>query len=204
MSLLIRCNRFCSSSVLRVVSDVRQADRRPERLDAGFEQFVSATSPRLLRSAYLLVGDRDDAEDLLQNALMRTLRRWDAISGSPAAYAFAVLVNLSRDHKRALRRRPSLALRPEVLEGPISDPVETALERDAVIRAALRLPQIQREALACRFLLDFSVAETAAALGVPEGTVKSYTARALAGMRELLAEDPVEAPSKSSGVRDVD
>ena len=162
---------------------MRQPHRRPERLDAGFERFVSVTSPRLLRSAYLLLGDRHDAEDVLQSALMRTLRRWDAISGSPGAYAFAVLVNLCRDHKRTLRRRPLIGLQTEVPDGSVSDLVESALERDAVIQAALRLPRVQREALACRFLLDFSVAETAAALGVPEGTVKSYTARALAGMR---------------------
>jgi RNA polymerase sigma factor (sigma-70 family) len=89
-------------------------------------------------------------------------------------------------------------------ELPVSDPVESLVDRDAVIQAALRLPQAQREALACRFLLDLSVAETAAALGVPEGTVKSYTARALAGMRELLADDPVTARGESSEVRDVD
>jgi RNA polymerase sigma factor (sigma-70 family) len=151
-----------------------------------------------------LLGNRDDAEDLLQSTLMRTLSRWDAISGSPDAYAFAVLVNLSRDHRRALRRRPSIALRADVLERSESNPLEGALERDAVIQAALRLPRIQREALACRFLLDFSVAETAAALRVPEGTVKSYTARALTRMRELLAEDPVTAPSTRLEVRGVD
>jgi RNA polymerase sigma factor (sigma-70 family) len=186
------------------VSGVRQPHRRPERLDAGFERFVSVTSPGLLRSAYLLLGDRDDAEDVLQSALLRTLRRWDAISGSPAAYAFAVLVNLCRDHKRALRRQPSISLHAGVLGSPVGEPVESALERDTVIQAALRLPQVQREALACRFLLDFSVAETAAALGVPEGTVKSYTARALGRMRELLAEEPVTARSESLEVRDVD
>lgn len=70
-----------------MVDGLQNHHHRPDRLDAGFEQFVSATSPRLLRSAYLLLGDQDDAEDLLQSALMRTLRRWRAISGSPAAYA---------------------------------------------------------------------------------------------------------------------
>jgi hypothetical protein len=69
----------------------------------------------VLRSAYLLLGDRDDAEDLLQTALIRTLRRWDAISGSPAAYAFAVLVNLSRDHERALFSTPPAGLEPATI-----------------------------------------------------------------------------------------
>jgi RNA polymerase sigma-70 factor (sigma-E family) len=185
------------------VGSVRNDDRSG-RLDVGFEQFVSAASPQLLRSAYLLLGDRDDAEDLLQTALIRTLRRWDAISGSPAAYAFAVLVNLSRDHKRALGRRPLIVRDAEVPDRLANDLVESLVERDAVVQAALRLSRAQREALACRFLLDLSVAETAAALGVPEGTVKSHTARALAAMRELLADDPVPARGESSEVRDVD
>jgi RNA polymerase sigma-70 factor (sigma-E family) len=197
------CNRLPPRGVLRGVGSVQKHDRSG-RLDAGFEQFVAATSPQLLRSAYLLLGDRDDAEDLLQTALIRTLRRWDAISGSPAAYAFAVLVNLSRDHKRALRRRPLIEQPADVPDRASHDSVKSLLERDAVIQAALRLGHAQREALACRFLLDLSVAETAATLGVPEGTVKSHTARALAAMRELLADEPIPARGGSSEVRDVD
>ena len=60
------------------------------------------------------------------------------------------------------------------------------LDRSEIVQAARRLPRVQQAVIACRYLLDFSVTETAVALDLPEGTVKSYTARALAKMRQLL------------------
>jgi RNA polymerase sigma factor (sigma-70 family) len=175
-----------------------------EPLDPAFERFVTAASPGLLRSAYLLTGDRGHAEDLLQSALMRTLRRWDAITGPPAAFAFAVLVNLSHDRRRAARRRPVAAAGRSAVERPAADQLERLLERDALTQAARRLPAAQREVLACRFLLDLTVAETATTLALPEGTVKSYTARALARMRELLSDDAAAVPNTRSEVRDAE
>jgi RNA polymerase sigma factor (sigma-70 family) len=174
------------------------------RLDPGFERFVASASPGLLRSAYLLTGDRGHAEDLLQNALVRTLRRWDAITGPPAVYAAAVLVNLSHDRLRAARRRPLTAPEHLAFDRPAIDQVGPLLDRDAITRAARRLPASQREVLACRFLLDLTVAETAQTLRLPEGTVKSYTARALARMRELLTDDRAVVPGEPSEVRDAD
>jgi RNA polymerase sigma-70 factor (sigma-E family) len=184
-----------------------RADRdhfRAEPLDPGFERFVASASPGLLRSAYLLTGDRGHAEDLLQSALLRTLSRWDAITGPPAAYAFAVLVNLSHDRRRAARRRPPIAPERAAPERPAVDQLDRLRERDAITQAARRLPAAQREVLACRFLLDLTVAETAATLGLPQGTVKSYTARALARMRELLSDGPAVVMGERSGVRDGD
>src|SRR4051812_16984443 len=67
------------------------------RLDSTFEEFVEGRSTALLRTAYLLTGDRGHAEDLLQTALLRTARHWSRVRGSPEAYARQVLVNLSRD-----------------------------------------------------------------------------------------------------------
>jgi RNA polymerase sigma-70 factor (sigma-E family) len=181
-----------------------QHRRLAEPLDAGFERFVGSASPALLRSAYLLTDDRGHAEDLLQSALMRTLGRWQAISDSPAAYTFAVLVNLSRDRRRAQRRRPLTAPEGVASDRFAGDQMDRLLERDAITQAARRLPRAQREVLACRFLLDLSVAESAVTLGVPEGTVKSYTARALARMRELLDNDPVTVRGGPREVRDAD
>jgi RNA polymerase sigma-70 factor (sigma-E family) len=181
-----------------------QHRRQPEPLDAGFERFVVAASPALLRSAYLLTGDRGDAEELLQSALIRTLGRWGAISGSPAAYTFAVLVNLSRDRRRTQRRRPRTAPYSAESDLPADDQVERVLERDAITQAARGLSRLQREVLACRFLHDLSVAETAATLGIPEGTVKSYTARALARMRGLLDDDRAAVRGARPEVRDAD
>ena len=184
------------------MSDYRAATSGP--LHREFERFVRNASPDLLRSAYVLVGNHSDAEDLLQAVLLRTLKRWQVIEGQPAAYAFAVLVNLSRDRQRNRRRRPVTASPDRAPEPTATDEIDRLLERDAIVRVARRLPRRQREILACRFLLDLSVPETAAALGVPEGTVKSYTARALDRMRALLEADHVAVPSADQEVADAD
>lgn len=88
------------------------------------------------------------AEDLLQSALLRTLRRWDSISGPPDAYAFAAVVNLSRDRYRARRRRPATAPEHHALEQPAVDQLDRLVERDAITQAARRLPDAQRQVLA--------------------------------------------------------
>jgi RNA polymerase sigma-70 factor (sigma-E family) len=172
------------------------SDRRPAEAptaDGAFEQFVAGSSPRLLRSAYLLTGDRGHAEDLVQNALWRTLNHWHEIDISPEAYGLKVLVNLSRDRKRNLGRRLREITADHVPDPAAPDDLERLLERDAVIAAARELPRRQREVLTLRFLLDLSVAETADTLGFSEGAVKAYTSRALAGMRELLTNEPAPA-----------
>jgi len=171
-------------------------------LDREFERFVRQASPGLLQSAYVLVGNLNDAEDLLQVVLLRTLARWEAIEGAPAAYAFAVMVNLSRDRRRARRRRPVTISQDYTQEPAIADEIDRVLERDAIVRVARRLPRRQREILACRFLLELSVPETATALGVPEGTVKSYTARALNRMRAILEADHGAVPNPEQKVAD--
>jgi RNA polymerase sigma factor (sigma-70 family) len=155
-------------------------------LDAAFERFATDASPGLLRSAFLLTGDRGHAEDLLQTALLRTLRRWNEITGPPAAYAFSVLVNLAHDRRRTIDRRPRTVPEAHGLSVADRERTDGLLERDAIVRAATRLSDAQREVLACRFFLDLTVAETAAVLGMPDNTVKSHCARALVRMRELL------------------
>ena len=165
------------------------------KVDAGFERFVLGYSPILLRSAYLLCGNRAQAEDLLQLTLLRTARRWAVAREAPEAYARRVLVNLSRDRRRWALRHPreyplDLVHQPALAD----DPAQGIAERAAVIRALRRLPSRQREVLVLRFYADLSVAETAAAMDASYGTVKSYTSRALLRMRELLA-DPADKVS---------
>jgi RNA polymerase sigma-70 factor (sigma-E family) len=157
--------------------------------EASFERFVLSASPRLLRVAFLLTGDRGEAEDLLQSALVRLVGRWGQICDSPAPYALRVLVNLSRDRHRRLGRRPREVPHDEA-DGLLSeDDASRLADRDALSQAVRTLPRRQREVVALRFFLDLSVADTAAALQCSEGAVKGYTARALAQMREVL-DDP--------------
>ena len=170
-----------------------QQSRDGRLVDREFDRFVASASPGLLRTAYLLTSDTGEAEDLLQGALLRVFRRWETISESPTAYAFTVLMNLSRDHRRWLRRqRTTLASEPRDAPDAV-DPVGRLLDRSEIVQAARRLPRAQQAVIACRYLLDLSVTETALALDLPEGTVKSYTARALAKLRELLTTRPKTA-----------
>ena len=167
----------------------------------AFERFVADSAPTLLRTAYVLTGDHADADDLLQNALLQTLRHWSSIGTSPVGYAFRVIVNLSHDRRRAQRRRPARAPEHDALAVPAVDELERVVERDAIVAAASRLSRVQREVLACRFVLDLDVAHTARTLGLADGTVKSHTARALARMRELLDENAITTGDAASEVR---
>lgn len=85
------------------------------RVDASFTDFVDARSTALLRTAYLLTGDRGHAEDLLQTALLRAARRWSVARRAPDAYVRKILVNLSHDRRRTQARRPREADRKSVV-----------------------------------------------------------------------------------------
>ncbi|MBP2326597.1 RNA polymerase sigma-70 factor (sigma-E family) [Kibdelosporangium banguiense] len=170
------------------------------RVDPSFETFVDDRSTALLRTAYLLTGDRGHAEDLLQTALLRTARHWSQARDSPEAYARQVLVNLSRDRIRSLFRRPREAPMPEDPDTlrTVDGGYERVTERRVVVRALAQLPIRQRQVVILRFFEDLSVEQTAELIGSSTGTVKTHTSRALARLRELLADYhepfPMEVP----------
>lgn len=157
-----------------------------------FDDFVRDRSAVLLRTAYALVGDYGHAEDMLQTALLRTARRWTSARNAPEAYARQVLVNLCRDRVRWLRRRPPESILadgaepPGVVDGAVDGLADEVGRRHSVIQALRGLPAAQRHVVVLRFLEDLSVAETADLLGISQGTVKSYTARALSSLRVTL------------------
>ena len=155
-----------------------------------FDDFVRGRSAALLRTAYALTGDRGHAEDLLQTALLRTARRWTAARDAPEAYVRQVLVNLCRDRVRWLQRRPREAALPDGADrhGVAGELAEQVGQRRSVIQALMGLPAGQRQVVVLRFLEDLSVAETAELLGISQGTVKSYTSRALASLRVTLTD----------------
>ena len=152
----------------------------------AFDAFVRRSSDRLLRTAYLLCGDRGHAEDLVQTALLRTARRWPSARTAPEAYARRVVVNLAKDRWRTLHRRPGEAPLEADVVVPLHDGVA---DRDQLLRAARQLPPGQRAVLVLRYFDDLSVADTAAALGCSTGTVKSQTARALERLRAALTTE---------------
>ena len=159
----------------------------------AFQAYVGARSTALLRTAYLLTGDRTDAEDLLQTALAKTWLAWDGIREREAVdgYVRTVMINT----------RTSLWRRRRVDEYVTDDLPERSGSRDATadsdLHAALwqalaTLPRKQRATVVLRYYEDLSEDETARVLGVSTGTVKSTTSRALAKLREQtgLRDDP--------------
>jgi RNA polymerase sigma-70 factor (sigma-E family) len=161
--------------------------------EAEFEAFAARDGGRLLGFALLLTGDWQDAEDLVQMALLRSASRWRAARRRPEGYTRAVLVNLARDRWRVRRRRHAETFaddRAYLSPGDAGDVAAAVLDRQLLLRACRLLPMQQRAVLVLRFWEDRSVDETAAVLGCTAGTVKSHTHRALARLRLALQEAP--------------
>jgi RNA polymerase sigma-70 factor (sigma-E family) len=147
-----------------------------------FDAYVLAAWPRLLRSAWLLTGDWQLAEDLVQTVLVKVHGRWTRIRGdAPDAYIRRVMAST---YLNWWRRR----WRGEVPTDPLPErsaaDAHDALDlQDAVRRSLARLPRQQRAVLMLRFHADLTEVATAQALGIGLGTVKSHTARAIAALR---------------------
>jgi RNA polymerase sigma-70 factor (sigma-E family) len=155
---------------------VSGTDARP-----SFEEYVAARGASLWRSAWLLTGDAHRAEDLVQATLLKCWRRWRHIDSGAAldSYVRRVMVTTYTDW---WRRRWRGEVPTEVLPEETSPDATTALSRD-VLAALAALPRGQRAVVVLRFYDDLSMEQTAAALGVSTGTVKSQTSRALASLR---------------------
>jgi RNA polymerase sigma-70 factor (sigma-E family) len=150
----------------------------------SFETWARARQQTLVRWAYFVTGDFQRAEDLVQEALVRAATRWDTLrDGNPDAWVRTVVF---RDNVSWWRRHR----RERITDEPFGDTTassngETAL----VLHAALaRLTRAQRAVLVLRYVADLSVADTAEALGISEGTVKKQTSVALARLRATAPE----------------
>ena len=145
----------------------------------------------LVRLAVVMTGDQGSAEDIVQDAFLGLYRRWDRLTDlpHPLAYLRASVLNGCRT---ALRRRSRADRRwPRLSEVPSESAEARALlseEQQAVARAIRDLPDRQREALVLRYYLDMSEADTAEAMRVSRGAVKSATSRALAAIGRRLKE----------------
>jgi len=160
-------------------------------LSGDFDQFVRDSSPGLLRTAYLLTGDRGHAEDVLQTALLQVARKWRRIRGEPTPYARRAVVNLAKNHWRDRFRRPNETA--ATVEVGYRPPEADVLLQQVLLPAVMDLPVRQRAVLVLRYFEDLSVEQTADALGCSTGTVKSQTHRALSKLREVLGY-PQEKP----------
>ena len=143
------------------------------------------------RVAYVIARNTADAEDATQDALVKAWRALGRfrVDEPLRPWLLRIVANEARNRRRSAGRRERLALRAaQASSGEAApSPEEVVLDDDrrAHLLAALeQLPEPAREVLAYRYLLDLSEDETAAALDVPAGTVKSRSARALEKLRE--------------------
>lgn len=150
--------------------------------DAAFEAFVHAHGAALVRIAGALTGDLSFSEEAAQAALVRVFMRWHRLD-DPLAYARQVVVNLCRDQGRGARRRERAGL-PADTAAP--DAIGLHDDRDQLVRAVRALPYRQRTVVVLRFWHDLTEQQTADALGIGVGTVKSQTSRAVQRLRQLL------------------
>jgi len=149
-----------------------------------FEAFVAARYAALLRTAYLLTGDHHDAEDLLQQSLVRAVGAWGRIDGDPEPYVRTILVrqNVSRWRVRRWRELTTDQLPERPAGGPDPD------DRVLLHRALGTLAPRQRAVIVLRYFEDLTEAQTAEALGIAVGTVKSQARDALRRLREVLPD----------------
>jgi RNA polymerase sigma-70 factor (sigma-E family) len=156
--------------------------------DEEFVAFVEADGPYLFRTAFLLVGERAPAEDLVQSTFERVYRRWDtARAGAPRAYARKVLVNLRTD----AWRRTRLTDVPGDDNVPVAHADDHAAQivlRDELARALGSLSPQQRRVVVLRHVLDLPEAQVAREIGRSVGTVKAASSRGLERLRSLLTD----------------
>ena len=170
---------------------------RARRRDAtAYEELVQTYTGIAFRTAYLITGDASDAEDAAQDGFVKAysaLRRFRR--GAPfRPWLLRIVANEARNRRRSAGRRGALVQRTAGSEtsggaAPSPEAVLVGSETRAELLAAVNeLREEHRLAIACRYFLDLSEEETAAALGWPRGTVKSRLSRALDALREAMGE----------------
>jgi len=154
------------------------ADERDGRDD--FESFFRGVFPKAAAVAQRVTGDRSSAEDAAVEALAKAHFRWRRVGGQPwrEAWVYKVAGN------EAIRRLPRAG--PIEMAPTAGDPADQVALRRTLTAALRQLPRRQREAVVLRYLLDFSEAEVAAALGVSQGTVKTHLHRGIAALRKTV------------------
>jgi RNA polymerase sigma-70 factor (ECF subfamily) len=163
--------------------------------EAAWEALVRQHQEPAFRLAYLMLGDAADAEDVAQEAFVRAFQSLDRFDTDRRfrPWLLSITANLARNRRRSIGRYLA-AVRRLVRASP--DPVTPAATRDArrweaeiLWQALRRLSSTDQEVIYLRFFLELSVEETAEALGIPPGTVKSRLHRALARLRGVIQRE---------------
>lgn len=165
----------------RVVDDASTAG-----VPIDFDLFFAEQRPRLFAALCLTTGDRQEAEELTQDAFVRVLERWTAVSGmeDPSGYLFVTAMNLFR---KRYRRAKLVAWLP--VGHPSADTAfDTIDDRDVLVRALRALTPRQRAAVVLTSLLDLPTSEAAKALGIGKSTVRALTTQARAQLRQTIGD----------------
>lgn len=170
-----------------VRAGVTMSDRTHGR-DAEFAEYMQARQARLLRTAYLLTGDRHSAEDLVQTSLAKLYLAWDKVhdQGSMDGYVRRIMVNENNSLWRRGWKKREFASE-TIPERELVDEYDEGA-RGALWDLVQTLPKKARAVVVLRYYEELSEAETAEILGISVGTVKSQASRALATLRERAPE----------------
>lgn len=173
----------------QLIALARQGD------DAAWMALMEEHQQPVFRLAYLNLGDADEAEDVAQETFIRAFRNLDRFDESRPMrpWLLQISANLARNRRRAVGRYWNAIQRwvqSEVYEDDgVEAGSEAKLESEQVVEAIRRLNPADQQVIYMRFFLELSVRETAQALEIAEGTVKSQTSRALGRLREALKSD---------------
>jgi RNA polymerase sigma-70 factor (ECF subfamily) len=163
----------------------------------GFEVFYEATYRRLAVQLHAYLGDRAEAEDVVQEAYIRAWQRWSAISryDEPFAWVRRVAWNLATSRLRRLARAARLLRQ----QRPVTVAPAPSPDHVALVAALRRLPERQRRAVVLHHLADLPVASVATELGVPKNTVLSWLHRGRAQLAAYLTEtDSASRPNRAA------
>src|SRR5262245_105089 len=149
-----------------------------------FEELSAAQHERLYRALYLIVGNSHEAEELMQDAFVKVLERWDRID-NPAGYLYRSALNATRSRFRRLQLAAKRSLRSREPE----DPFAAADLRDEVVRSLRALPERQRAALVLVDLLHYPSDDAAEVLRVVPATVRSLASHARAALKLSMEAD---------------
>jgi RNA polymerase sigma-70 factor (sigma-E family) len=159
-------------------------------VDDDFASFARERQQQLYRTAYLLCGNRERAQDLVQSTLVSLLRSWARVrdAENPGAYAKSALIHTFLAERRKLRREAEIRalVYPHDSTAGAHDPASQAELRVLILEALRTLPPKPRAMVILRYWEDLSIEETAAVMGCSTGNVKSQCSRSLEKLRARL------------------
>jgi RNA polymerase sigma-70 factor (ECF subfamily) len=168
---------------------------------ADFDQLYAAHYAALTTQLYAYLGDRQEAQDVVQEAFCRAYARWNALRDydDPVAWVRRVAWNLATSHTRRLGVAAAFRRRQRVEPDPPPGP-----DRVALVAALRELPERHRRALVLHYLADQPVGEIARAMGAAEGTVKVWLHRGRAALAARLGVDEAAVAPSTRTYRDRD